>query len=141
MNVIKEFFIFNLTCCKFVALKANTLTHSFQNHCSKQINLIGFKSLNTKQCPAGLPLRIIYLNLYGKHWRWGRIPANSQKYTNIPEKLFLINLHLPLSKVSFLLHQIAIYISSPYTSFICSCSHCCCITFLTSGFICMYMSC
>ena len=37
--------------------------------------------------------------------------------------------HLPLLKVSFLLHQIAIFISSPYTSFICSCSHCCCIIF------------
>ena len=45
------------------------------------------------------------------------------------EKSSLINLHLPLSKVLFLLHQIAIYISSPYTSFICSCSHCCCFTF------------
>ena len=47
-----------------------------------------------------------------------------------PEKSSLINLDLPLSKPSFLFHQIAIFISSPYTSFICSCSHCCCMLIL-----------
>ena len=29
--------MFNLTCCKFVRFKENTLTHYFQNHQSKQI--------------------------------------------------------------------------------------------------------
>ena len=159
------FFMFNLTCCKFVALKENALIHSFQNHYSKQTNyssefslqrdqdvtlregigevgpperlklgtfpfcwisppvplpsldhrphigkkvaLIAFKqilrnnlsavyifsniimtnlkklivnkSLNTKQCPAGLSSRIISLNLYGKPCEQGRISANSQQ--------------------------------------------------------------
>ena len=31
------FFIFKLTCCKFIDLKENTLNHSFQNHYSKKI--------------------------------------------------------------------------------------------------------
>ena len=44
-------------------------------------NLIGNKSLNTKQCPAGLSLRVIPLNLHGKHWGCGRIPTNNQKFT------------------------------------------------------------
>ena len=30
------FFIFNITCCKFVALKGNTLTLSFQNYSSRR---------------------------------------------------------------------------------------------------------
>ena len=47
-----------------------------------------------------------------------------------PKKSSLINLDLPLSKPSFLFHQIAIFISSLYTSFICSCSHCCCMLIL-----------
>ena len=46
--------------------------------------LIGKKFLNTKQCPAGLSPRIIPLNLYGKARGWGKIPANSQKFTNFP---------------------------------------------------------
>ena len=95
--------------------------------------LIVNKSLNTKQCPAGLSSRIIPLNLYGKPCGYRRISTNSQKFINFPHfsnlLILLNNLHLPLSKVSFLLHQIAIFISSPYTSFICSCSHCCCIIF------------
>ena len=44
--------------------------------------LIGNKSLNTKQCPAGLSPRTIPLNLYGKAWGWAKIPTNSQKFTN-----------------------------------------------------------
>ena len=44
--------------------------------------LIGNKSLNTKQYPAALSPRIIPLNLYGKAWGGGKIPANSQKFTN-----------------------------------------------------------
>ena len=44
--------------------------------------LIGNKFLNTKQCPTGFSPRIIPLNLYGKPCRWGRIPANNQKFTH-----------------------------------------------------------
>ena len=43
------FFIFNLTCCKFVALKENTLTHSFQNHYSKQTKHSSEFSLSSDQ--------------------------------------------------------------------------------------------
>ena len=50
----------------------------------------------------------------------------------LPGRLGLIDLHLSLSKVSFMLHQIAIFISSLYKSFLCSCSYCCCIIYLTS---------
>ena len=47
MNAIKEFatffvFIFKLTCCRFIDLKENTSTHSFQNHYKKRINYIPF---------------------------------------------------------------------------------------------------
>ena len=35
-RIFQVFFIFHLICCKFVALKENTLTHFFQNHNSKQ---------------------------------------------------------------------------------------------------------
>ena len=72
--------------------------------------LIGKKSLNTKQCPAGLSLWIIPLNLYWKPWGWG-------KYLPTANNLLIF----PSRKI--------IFISSPYTSFICSCSHCCCIIF------------
>ena len=44
------------------------------------------KSLNTKKCPIGLSARIIPLKLYGKHWRWERIPTNSQKFTLFPHQ-------------------------------------------------------
>ena len=160
IRICPLFFIFNLTCYKFVALKENTLNHSFQKHYSKQtkhfriflierlgchtkggnwrrvppfagyhsqsafpppitdhilekkVSLIAFreilpkilpamyifsnrtmanlkmliwdKSLNKKQCLAGLSPRIIPLNRYGKPWEWWRIPANSQKFTNFP---------------------------------------------------------
>ena len=59
-------------------------------------NFIENKSLNTKQYPAGLSPRIIPLNPYGKPWGWGKIPANNQKFTNLPlqENPFrLITLH------------------------------------------------
>ena len=39
--------------------------------------LIGKKSLNAKQFPAGLSL-----NLYGKPCGWAEYPVNSQKFTN-----------------------------------------------------------
>ena len=98
--------------------------------------LIGNKSFNTKQCPEGVSPRLISLDLYGESWGSGRIPANSQMFTHFPtKKSSLINLHLPLSIVSFLCHQIAIFIKSSYANFICSCNHCCCIIFLTSGFM------
>ena len=160
------FFIFNLTCYKFVPLKENTLTHCFENHYSKQTKhplefflwgdqdvtlsqrtkslnfslllditstkklgalvpplikdhtlerrsliafrpipkilpavyifsntimtnlkeLIGSKSLYTKQCPARLSPRIIPLNFCEKPWGWGRIPAGNQKCTHFPHQ-------------------------------------------------------
>ena len=52
-----------------------------------------------------------------------------------PVKSPLKNVHLPLSKVSFFPHQIAILIYLPYKSFICSCCHCCCIILFTLGFM------
>ena len=54
----------------------------------------------------------IPINIYGKPWGWGRIPPNSQKIYSFPppEKPHLINLLLPLSKMSFLPHQIVIFI-------------------------------
>ena len=50
-----------------------------------------------------------------------------------PEKSPLMDLHLSLSKVSFLPHQIAIFMLSPFASFISTCTHFCCIVFLTWG--------
>ena len=44
--------------------------------------LTGNKSINTKQCPAGLSPRITALNFYGKPCGWERISANSQKIIN-----------------------------------------------------------
>ena len=44
--------------------------------------LIGKKSLNAKQFPAGLSPKIIPLNLYGKLCGWAEYPVNSQKFTN-----------------------------------------------------------
>ena len=74
--------------------------------------LDGTKTLNTKQCPAGLSPRIIphitsfllkwpllwccfvgttlcglsplRLNLYGKHWGWGEILHKNYKFTHFP---------------------------------------------------------
>ena len=43
--------------------------------------LIETVSLNTKQCPAGLPPRTIPhdpLNIYGKPWGWGRNPPTAK---------------------------------------------------------------
>ena len=51
----------------------------------------GNKSLSKKQCPAELSPRIIPLNIYGKPWGWGRIPANSQKFSNFPTRKILLN--------------------------------------------------
>ena len=92
--------------------------------------LIGNKSLNTKQCPAGLPLTIIPLNLYGKHWGLGRIPTNSQNLLVFPTSKILLNKFTSSIIKSFAPSPSnSSLISSPYTSFICSCSHSCCITF------------
>ena len=66
--------------------------------------LIGNKSLNTKQCPAGLSPWIIPLNLYGKPWGWGKYQPTANNLLIFPSRKIL-------------------FISSPYTSFICSCSH------------------
>ena len=84
--------------------------------------LIGNKSLNTKQCSAGSFPRIIPLNLYGNPKALRRIPANSQKFKNFP-------FHKNLLEKRTSSTSTAIFISSLYRSFICSCSHCCYIFF------------
>ena len=63
--------------------------------------LVGTKFLNTKQCPTGLSPRIM-----------PHCPPNIQKIYSFtpPEKSPLLNLLLPLSKVSFLPHEIVIFI-------------------------------
>ena len=73
--------------------------------------LVRSKSLNTKQCPAGLPSRIIPLNLYGKPCGWGRISANSQKFINFPN---FSNLIILLNK--FISSTIKSCIPSPSNS-------------------------
>ena len=52
------FFIFNLTCCEFVALKENTVNHSFQNHYNKQ----------TKHPPQGFPYGEPGCPAKGRNW-------------------------------------------------------------------------
>ena len=53
-RICHHFFTFNLTCCKFVALKKNTLTHSFQNHYSKQTKHPpqAFLFIGRSECPT-----------------------------------------------------------------------------------------
>ena len=51
--------MFNLTCCKFVGFKENTLTHYFQNHYSKQI----------KHPPQGYSYKEIRMSI--KEWNQG----------------------------------------------------------------------
>ena len=48
--------------------------------------LVGTKSLNAKQFPAGLSPGIIshYHPKHGKPWGWGKIPPNSQTFTHFP---------------------------------------------------------
>ena len=87
----------------------------FQLHITTYLKkLFGTKFLNTKQCPAGLDPRIIP-RYHPKHlWEilgMGESPTQQPKIWSfpLPGKSSLINLHLPLSKVSFL-HQIVIFI-------------------------------
>ena len=51
--------------------------------------LIGTKCLNTIHSPTGLSPEvypIIPLNFYERPWGWGRIPANSKKFTHFPHQ-------------------------------------------------------
>ena len=52
------FFIFNLTCCKFVALKENTLTHFFQN----QFSLWGDQDVTLRESIWAPPSKTKSLN-------------------------------------------------------------------------------
>ena len=66
------FFIFNLTCYKFVTLKENTLTHSFQNHFSKQTNH---------------PFRVFFIERSGcptKGRNWREVSLQTQKFEIYP---------------------------------------------------------
>ena len=124
--------------------KILSVTHIFSDTFMTNLKtLTGKKSLHTKQFPAALPLRIIPLNLYGKHWGWGRIPANSQNLLiSLTRKIFLnkftsstirrfipspsnSNLHL------IILYKLHLYLQSLLLYHF----------FLTSVFICMHMSC
>ena len=112
------------------------------------------KSLNTKPCPAELYPRIICktspllpkltkllhppgmdcfpfpLTFMGNPGD-GENPTQQPKIYSFPpsQKPPLKDLSLLLSKVSFLLHQIAIFNQQSYAILICSCSHFSCIIF------------
>ena len=118
------FFIVKRTCYKFIDLKVNTLTQSFQSLPEACIfssiimtylkNLVGTKSLNTKQFPAGLSHRIIPNYPHNHLWEtlaMGKNPTRQPRIYSIPptEKSPLVNLLL-LSKLSFLPHQTVIFI-------------------------------
>ena len=80
-------------------------------------------SLPCMDCPTLSPKS----SVWEKPCRWGKNPAQQQKR----------NAHFSHQKNPP--HQIAIFMKSPNTSFIYSCSHCCCIIFLTSGFMYRYI--
>ena len=72
--------------------KILSVAHIFSNTIMTNLkNLIGNEFLITKQCPVGLPLTIIPLNLYGEHWGWGRIPGNSQNLLIFLTRKILLN--------------------------------------------------
>ena len=58
-------------------------------HIFSSYRFVAEGTFHTQQCPAGLPLRIILLNLYGKYWGWGRISANSQHFLVSPTRKIL----------------------------------------------------
>ena len=112
---------------------------------------IKIKSLSTKQCPPELSPWIIppafpilpkyFLSLYfvccPQHV-WTALPLP-------PNLLFLENpvdgRRIPpyFPHQNTLPHQLAIFIKSPNTIFTYSCNHCCCVFFLTSGFLYRYI--
>ena len=82
-NILEE--KVSLIAFRQILTKILTATYFFSSTIMTNFKkVIGYKSLNPKQYPGGLSPRIIPLNLYGKSWGWGRIPANSQKFTNFP---------------------------------------------------------
>ena len=92
--------------------KLFSVAHIFSNKImTNWRNLVGNKSLNIKQCPARLPLRILPLNHYGKHWGWGRIPANSQNLLISPTRKILLN--------KFTSSTIKSFVPSPSNSNLC----------------------
>ena len=67
-------------------------------------------------------------------------PSKQHKMSSLspPKRSSFINSHLPLLKLSFLPPSNSNFHLSPYTSFIYSCSHCCCIyiyIFFNLGFM------
>ena len=58
-------------------------------HILSSYRFVAEVTFHTQQCPAGLPLRIILLNLYDKYWGWGRISANSQHFLIFPTRKIL----------------------------------------------------
>ena len=72
---------------------------------------------------------IVPLNIYGKPWEWGRISPKSKNL------LICLTRAIALNKFASL-EILVILIQLPYTSFICGCSHCCWIIFVsTSSFM------
>ena len=94
-----------------------SVVHIFSNTVTTYLkNFIGNESLNTKQCPAGLHLRITPLNFYGKHWGWRRIQANSKNLLISPTRKILLNKFTSSTIKSFVpspsnsnLHLITLY--------------------------------
>ena len=77
----------SLIACRQILAKILPAAYIFSNTIMTNLKkLIGNERLNTKQCPAGLSPKIIPLKLYGKPWGWGRVPANSQKFTHFPHQ-------------------------------------------------------
>ena len=146
------FFIFKITCWKFIDLKENTLNNDFQNHYSKEIKhpppvfcygeILGIwgspfnsKSLNFPHLLDITPTKIlsllitdhilekaslvafrqIILKIFAETCIFSNTIMNC--FTQQPkiylfssaEKSLLINLHLLLSKVSLLPHQIVVF--------------------------------
>ena len=75
---------YKLTCCTFIDSKENTLTHSFQNYCSKR----------TKHPPQGFPYGKIRTSHYVR--AFGGSPCKP-KSLNFP---FLLDI-TPTKKLSF----------------------------------------
>ena len=100
--------MFILTCCKSVALKENTLTHSFQNHCSKQTKhsskFFLRKQLGChtegRNCGSGSPCKTKSLNFppsVGYHPQFSSPPLTKDNI--LEKKVFLIAFRQILPKI------------------------------------------
>ena len=102
---------------------------------TKLKKLIGNKSVNTKQCPAGLSPRIIHLNLYGKPWDGEEYWPTAKNLLISTSRKILLDKFTPSTMKSVIpspsnsnFHLITLYKLSPIHPIYPS--HCCCIIFL-----------